>query len=320
MSRKITSIGRTVFSALIIALLSISSFSQVQLREALDFDGDQKADYSIFRLENGTWWIYGSSNNYIVGQPWGVSDDRLVPGDYDGDNRADIAVFRETTGTWHILNSADSTYSGVNWGIDGDEPVGRDYDGDGKTDFAIVRRSGGVMTWWIYYSTGGFGAAAWGHETDFVAPGDYDGDGKFDLAIQRPGPTLTSPATFYIFGTTQGYFGAPWGISSDFAVPGDYDGDGTTDLAIVREGATGSDPLLWAIYRSDGQGVILTNFGRTDDDYTAQADYDGDNKTDIAVWRQSQGTFWILRSTDSQFYGVNWGANGDYPVATYDTH
>ena len=322
MSRKFLSMGRAVFSALIISLISVTSFAQVTLREALDFDGDQKADFSIFRLETGTWWVYGSSGNYVLGQPWGIYDeDRLVPGDYDGDNRADIGVFREETGTWHVLYSSNFTYSGVNWGIEGDEPVARDYDGDGKTDHAIVRRSGGVMTWWVYFSNGsGFTGAAWGASTDFAVPGDYDGDGKFDFAVQRPGPTLSSPATFYIYGSKVGYFGVPWGISSDFAIPGDYDGDGATDVAIVREGATATDSLFWAIYRSDGQGAFLTNFGLSGDDFTAQGDYDGDNKTDIAVWRQSTGTFWVLSSLTSEFYGVNWGAAGDIPVATYDTH
>ena len=322
MSRKFLSMGRAVFSALIISFISITSFSQVTLREALDFDGDQKADFSIFRQESGTWWVYGSSGNYVLGQPWGIAnDDRLVPGDYDGDNKADVAVFREETGTWHVLYSSNFTYSGVNWGIDGDLPVARDYDGDGKTDHAIVRNSGGVKTWWIYYSNGsGFTGAAWGATTDFPVPGDYDGDGKFDLAVQRPGPTPSSTATFYIYGSKVGYFGVPWGISTDFAVPGDYDGDGTTDVAIVREGANATDSLFWAIYRSDGQGSMLTNFGLTGDDFTAQGDYDGDNRTDIAVWRQSTGTFWVVKSSNGEFFGVDWGARGDIPVATYDTH
>jgi len=131
---------------------------------------------------------------------------------------------------------------------------------------------------------------------------------------------LTSTATFLIYGSTVGYFGIPWGISSDFAIPGDYDGDGKTDVAIVREGASATDPLLWAAYRSDGQGAILVQFGLTGDDFTAQGDYDGDNKTDIGVWRQSSGVFWVIKSSNSELIGVNWGGAGDIPVATYDTH
>src|SRR5688500_10703709 len=122
MSRKIVSLGRGLLSALIISLFSLSSFSQVALREALDFDGDEKADVAIFRRDTATWWVYGSSGNLVLGQPWGIAaEDRLVPGDYDGDNKADIAVWRDATGVWHILKSSDFTYSGISWGIDGDE-------------------------------------------------------------------------------------------------------------------------------------------------------------------------------------------------------
>lgn len=319
MSRK--SFSRFIVSALAICVVSVAAFGQLTLRKALDFDGDQKADFSVFRRDTGTWFVYGSGGNFVLGQPWGVAnEDRLVPGDYDGDGKGDIAVWRDSTGFWHILKSTDFTYSGVAWGVDGDEPVARDYDGDGKTDYAIVRRTGGQMQWWILKNAGGFFGATWGNDTDFAVPGDYDGDGSFDFAVQRPGPTPTSPATFYIFGSTAGYFGAQWGNSNDFAVPGDYDGDGRTDIAIVREGATATDELLWVIYRSDNQGAIIMNFGLTGDDYTAQGDYDGDGKTDVAVWRQSTGNFYIWYSQSQSFGAASWGANGDLPVASYDTH
>ena len=312
---------RIFASASLVLILSASGFGQVSLREALDFDGDQKADFAVFRRENATWYVYGSTNNFFLAQPWGITnEDRLVPGDYDGDGKGDLAVWRDTTGGWHILRSSDFTYNGVLWGVDGDEPVARDYDGDGKTDPAIVRRSGGLMYWWVVKSSGGFIGVAWGADTDYAVPGDYDGDGLFDFAVQRPGPTPTSTSVFYIYGSSVGYFGAPWGFSSDFAVPGDYDGDGKTDIAIVREGATAADGLIWAVLRSDGQGVMATTFGLTGDDYTAQGDYDGDGKTDFAIWRQSTGFFYVLQSSIIDVTGAPWGGVGDIPVASYDTH
>jgi len=321
MSRSISLIGRFATVALLTALLSLSSFAQVSLREALDFDGDQKADYTIFRPSENAWYILGSAGGFQY-QQWGIAnEDRLVPGDYDGDNKADIAVWRDAGGLWFIIRSSDSTFFGSQWGADGDEPVARDYDGDGKTDQAIVRRTGGYLYWWILNSNGGLTLSQWGIDADYVAPGDYDGDGLFDIAIQRAGDTPNSQALFYVLVSSGGYFAVPWGWGSDFIVPGDYDGDGKTDIAIVREGELATDPLTWYILRSDLNGFIGANFGLTGDDYNVQGDYDGDGKTDIAIWRQSTGVFSVRSSLTGEVMNpVQWGLAGDLPLAAYDTH
>lgn len=320
MIRFITHFGRSVIVALVISLLSLSGFAQISLREALDFDGDQKADFTIWRPSENAWYILGSSGSFQY-QQWGLAnEDRLVPGDYDGDNKADIAVWRDATGTWYVINSADSTFSGTRWGLDGDEPVARDYDGDGKTDHAIVRRTGGFMYWWVLQSTGGYTATHWGLDTDIAVPGDYDGDLRFDFAIQRGGPTPTSQAEFWILLSAGGYYAVPWGWGTDYAVPGDYDGDGLTDIAVVREGALATDPLIWYVLRSDLNGYIIQSFGVTGDDYNTQGDYDGDGTTDISIWRQSEGTFYVRSSLTGDVSSVQWGSPGDLPLAAYDTH
>ena len=319
MSRTFLSFGRSILSACVISLLGLPIVAQVQLREALDFDHDNKADYLIFRPSDRVWYVLQSGGGYIA-QEWGLEDDRLVPGDYDGDNKGDLAVWRESEGTWYVIKSSDFTFSFINWGIDGDEPVARDYDGDGKTDHAIVRRSGGNMFWWILKSTGGFENQQWGITADFVTPGDYDGDGKFDIAVQRPGIAANSQATFYILGSKDGYFGADWGISSDYVVPGDYDGDGKTDMAIVREGPAATDPLVWWILRSDGGGYIMQEFGVTGDDYVTQGDYDGDGRTDVSVWRKTNGTFYVYNLATQAVSEMQWGTGGDFPIAAYDNH
>lgn len=320
MIRSIAPLGRYIAIAFSMILLSVSSFSQPALRKALDFDGDGKADFSIFRPSTNTWWIKFSSGSHRT-QPWGLAnEDRLVPGDYDGDGKADIAVWRDVSSTWWVLRSSDFTYTVTKWGMDGDEPVARDYDGDGKTDYAIVRRINGKMDWWILKSTGGHSFFSWGLNTDFVCPGDYDGDGRFDLCVQRPGSTPTSPAYFYILGSQAGFIGVSWGITADHIAPGDYDGDGKTDIAVVREGPLPTSPLVWWIRRSDGGGHFSIPFGLTGDDYIAQGDYSGNGRTDVAIWRQSTGTFWTIDAVTRTQSTFGWGMPGDLPVAGYDTH
>ena len=316
-----TSCSRAAVVATLGLFLSVSASAQVTLRKALDFDGDSKADLSVFRPEDSNWLI-GKTTGGTITQSWGNAiEDFYTPGDYDGDGKSDISVWRDTNGTWFRLNSSDNTVGIVSWGVSGDEAVGRDFDGDGKTDFGIVRRSNGIMTWYIYKSSDNqVIIAQWGATNDYVAPGDYDGDGKFDLAIQRPGATLTSPGTFYIYTMAGNVIVASWGQSNDAIVPGDYDGDNKTDLAVVREGVLPTDPLIWYILKSTDNQAIVRSWGTTATDLTAQGDYDGDGKTDIAVYRDPSATFWIVRSSDGQMQSAPWGQPNDFPIAGYDTH
>ena len=117
-----------------------------------DFDGDGKADISVFRPSAGEWWMQHSSGGIFALQ-FGSSTDQIVPGDYTGDGKTDVAVWRPSTGEWFILRSEDSSFYAFPFGTDGDVPAPADYDGDGKTDAAVFRPSNSV--WYIQKSSGG---------------------------------------------------------------------------------------------------------------------------------------------------------------------
>jgi len=80
--------------------------------------------------------------------------------------------------------------------------------------------------------------------------------------------------------------------------------------------------MVWYVNRSSDNQFFFRSFGTTGTDLTTQNDYDGDGITDIAVWRDTDGTFYVLRSSTNftTYQGSPWGASNDFPVASYDTH
>jgi hypothetical protein len=148
------------------------------------------------------------------------------------------------------------------------------------------------------------------------------GDKSEQLSVFRP-----SNGIFYSTSAdAAGSFSAVrWGLSTDVLAPGDYDGDGISDAAVWRP-ETG----VWYILNSSDGSVMFIKWGMTTihptgglPDVPVPADFDGDGRTDIAVWRPDTGEWFVLYSGagfDQRKAGIfRWGKLGDVPVqADYD--
>ncbi|MBK8466764.1 MAG: VCBS repeat-containing protein [Chloracidobacterium sp.] len=101
----------------------------------------------------------------------------------------------------------------------------------------------------------------------------------------------------------------------------DFNGDGKTDISVARnEGGT----IVW--YNYDGisnppAGITYAFFGAAATDFIVPEDFDGDNKSDITVWRPGvagSAGFYTLQSTNNTVRFEALGVENDDPAVVGD--
>ena len=339
----------TLFTlAIILCGAAGAANAQAQYRKALDFDGDGKVDVTVTRGQGSSgnslpWYTRSSQTGALKTTQWGGGNNNIdfkCAGDFDGDGKADYCITRrnESGMVWYIMQSG-GTFRTVSFGLQTDRPIPADYDGDGKADIAVWRGGSGPtgVQWYILQSSNnqlvvrssGQDTASNGAQCFPIPAVDIDGDGKQDIAqiCQATGNVMLWSIRRSSNGATERYY---YGINdadnADYPVPADYDGDGKTDVAVVRVTDTsgGNSSYTWYIRRSSDGGTTAQQFGGSNAnanyyDVVVPADYDGDGKADIAIYRNRSGItpgipqyLYALQSgSGNSLLVVQWGMLGD---------
>lgn len=323
-------------------LLTVVLALSVSAESKYNYFGTQFTDWNVFIFPTAggqvTWSILRNDNpspptgQTFMNVPWGQSASEFVPnqGDWDGNGVADFAIYRDGTATpsnTYLIQllqaggvAGGQQYGtwGINVGLTNGDSVGSegDYDGDGKMDYTITRPSGSAIQWFVLKSSDSTVLSfPWGlTATDQVLPGgDYNGDGKDDPAVARINAT-NGIITWFAgepFAATP-IISMTWGdFDTDFIVAGgDYDGDNKADFMVWR--GFGAVDGVWYLRTNSGNTSYL-KFGTASattalrDLPLRSGDYDGDGRTDIAVYRPSTKTFFVNRSEGSGVQSQIWG-------------
>ena len=246
--------------------------------------------------------VFGNFQCSNPGTPTAPTNSRA---DFDGDGRTDLSVFRG--GNWFVQRST-AGFAGVNWGTTGDTVLSGDFNADNRTDFAVYRPSstaGQADAYILLNGTNNFIGLEWGQPGDKPLVGDFDGDNDDDLIVYR-----SSNNTFYVLPVGGG---APTVTqingtsSSQIPVMLYYDTDNRADLAMWNP-ATG----VWSI-RNSATGAVETQQWGTNGDRLVAADYDNDNRDDLAIYRGA-GQWWIRNSSNGATQVITFGTASDVPV------
>jgi CHRD domain len=219
----------------------------------------------------------------------------------------------------YLTTLTASQPAGINRGQLENPSIGGDFSGDNRADLALFRPSNQI--WYVQdIQNGQFNATRFGSATDKLVAADYDNDGKSDFAVFRNENGL---GYWNIRNSSDGSLrSVQWGLSTDTPLPVNFDGDTKIDLAVFRAGvwyirkmgdiikplAEGEEP------DNNSLNYQIIQWG-TAGDKPLVADFNGDGIDELAVYRPSNGVWYIYNVRNNTYEIKQFGLSGDIPTA-----
>lgn len=277
-----------------------------------DFNGDGKPDLAVANNTDGTVTILlGNGDGTFTPAAKspiavGAGPDALVVGDFNVDGKPDLAVANGGAGTVSVLlGNGDGTFtaasgSPVAVGTTPDALAVADFSNSGHPSLAVANAGSNSVMFLPGNGDGTFGAAVItpvGTAPSAITVGDFNNSGDLGLAVANSGDgtvtILLGNASGTPFSAAAGGPVAVGTAPSALAVA-DVNGDGNLDIAVANSGSNSVTVLLGngtGGFAAAGNSPISVG---TAPSAVAIADFNTDNKLDIAVTNSGDSTATVL--------------------------